>query len=166
MTKKPSFGKLFIRALSELWIQARSHAVGKMIFLTFFWGAIVMVLNILLALFNVSTQAAPFIQLGILIFFILMTITWIVLSFEQTKTEFSEEQGTRELLAGVLAIAPTFLITALLTWSSVSYSFYVLEQPLHVTVSNYTTCVKAGGVVLQTSPQQCVTTSGTYTQGQ
>ena len=166
MKRKETFGQLFIRALTELWIHSRSHAVGRMIFLTFFWGAILISANILLSLLNIGTPAAPYVQIGILIFFLLMTTTWIVLAYEQTKTEFSENQGTRELFAGVLAIIPTFIIAALLTWSSVSYSFSVLEQPLHVTVTNFTTCAKAGGVILQTSPRQCVTTTGTYTESQ
>jgi len=162
-----SFISLVFHSLTELWINARSVAVSKMIFLTFFWGSLVIAGNVLAMLFRINAQMSGLLGIGVVLFFILMTATWIVVAYEQTKTEFTHpEQTPRALIAGILAIIPTYIIAVLLTWSVSTYALLTLSQPLHPPVTNFTSCVKAGGVVLQTSPQQCVTTDGTFTEGQ
>jgi hypothetical protein len=161
-----SFLGLVVDTFSTLWIEAKSVNVGRMILVTFLWAAVAIAANVLTSLLSYQAQAAGVLRVGTLVFFLLITATWLVISYEQTRTEFGVHHTGRELAAGVIAMLPTLLIAGLLTWGVVAFSFVVLGQPLKTPVTNYATCVSGGGVVLDTDPRQCVTTQSTYVEGE
>ncbi len=164
--RQQPFGSLVVETFSTLWLEAKSANVGRMILVTFLWAAVAIAANVLTNLLSYQAEAAGVLRIGTLVFFLLITATWLVISYEQTRTEFGVHHTGRELAAGVIAMLPTLLIAALLTWGVVAFSFVVLGQPLKTQITDFASCASGGGVILETSPQQCVTTQSTYVEGE
>lgn len=165
MKARPTaFPTLIIRAFSELWLHSRSVSVGKLIVLTFLWGGLLIAMSVLAQLTGTETQTSAVLQIGTLVFFLLMAATWIALTLKQTQVEFEDGQSPREIAAGVIAILPTLGIGALLLWAVVSFLFVVLGQPLDTSPTDFTTCQQAGGVILEVQPRQCILNRDAFVQ--
>lgn len=161
-----SFGSLMVQSFTEHWLHTRSHAVGMMIFVTFFWAVLLIAIDLVSSLIGSDARTIPILQLGVVVFFILMTVTWIVVAYEQTRINVGEVGDKRAFVASAITLVPTLVIAVVLTWATATYTLTILSQPLTIPVTDFTSCAKAGGVILQTSPQQCVTQEATYTQEQ
>ena len=164
MSRSLSFGTTLIRTFADLWIHTRSQTVSRLVFLTFFWGALIIAASGIMQLLDQTNQGRPVLQIATLVFFGLLTVTWVAVATKQTILEFANRQPPRELAAGMLALLPTLTIAGLLVWGVTSLTLVVLQQPFHPLITDFTRCEQAGGVILQTSPRQCVTTQATFVE--
>lgn len=162
MTHSPSFGLLIVNSLADQWANIRTLTIRKLVFLTFFWGAILLGLFLIVSLADVQVQARTYLALGVVLFLSLLTASWVAIALRQASLDLADESA-RQHVAALIAVVPTLVITALLTWSTVSLMFVALQQPLHPRATDYASCVANGGLVLQTNPAQCITTANTFT---
>ena len=163
MKRQPSFPQLIIRSLADQWSSVQTLTIRKLVFLTFFWGALLVATFIASSLGNVQTQAQTYLALGANLFLVLLTASWIAIALQQATSTLANQGSPRHHIAALIAVLPTILIAMLLMWSTVSLTFVVLQQPLHPVVSTYAECVENGGLILQTNPAQCITTTNTFT---
>lgn len=166
MSRSPTFGRLVADSLADQWVDVRTLTIRKLVFLTFFWGVLLLAVLVIIRLAQASVAATPYLRLGAVLFLILLTASWIAIAVKQTESELADQSSARHQLAMFIALLPTLLITALLTWMSVSLLFTVLQQPFRPIISDYASCVMSGGLILETNPAQCLTTTNTFTDPQ
>lgn len=163
MSRRPAFITLVAIALADQWANVRTLTVRKLTFLTFFEGLIVLLAWFAASLLNQQAAFAPYGRLATILFFGLLTASWIAIALQQISNDLADRNNARQQLAGVIASVPTILIAGLLTWSTVSLTFIGLTQPINSPILDYASCVSGGGLVLQTNPAQCITTTNTFT---
>ena len=163
MSRQPSFGRLIAESLADQWVDVRTLTIRKLVFLTFFWGSLLLAGLIIIRLTQSSIAAAPYLRLGAVLFLILLTASWIAIAVKQTESELIDRSSARHQLAMFIAMLPTLLITALLTWTTISLMFTILQQPLRPIIGDYASCVVSGGLIFESNPAQCLTTTNTFT---
>lgn len=164
MNRPTTLAVEFSTTLIRLWLTAKSVLVGRLVVITFLF-ATVLVGGAAVSLLNGSsaTVAAPM-RIGLLVFFTLLTATWLTLAAEQTRAGLTKPATVRSTLIGLVALSPTLLVGVLLTWGTVAFAFLVLDRPIQLPVTDFASCVAANGVVLDTTPAQCVVTAGTFVE--
>ena len=163
MSRRESFGRAFADSLAAQWVDIRTLTVRKLTFLTFFWGLLAVLSSTAATIIHQQAAFAPYGRLATILFFGLLTATWIAIAVTQVTTDLDEGTASRKQLAAFIATVPTIVIAALLVWSTVSLTFVGLSQPTGPSAIDYASCVSGGGLVIQTNPAQCLTTTNTFT---
>jgi hypothetical protein len=154
----------FGTTLVHLWLTARSALVGRLVVVTFLFATVLVGVATVSLVNGSSAAVAPSMRIGLLVFFTLLTATWLTLAVEQTRTELTTPTTVRSTVIGLVSLGPTLLVGALLTWGTVTFAVLVLDRPIQVPVTDFASCVAANGVVLNTVPAQCVVTAGTFVE--
>ncbi len=154
---------MIVSSLAEQWTNVQTVPVRKLTFLTFFWGFLALLGWLAAILAHQEAAFAPYGRLSAVIFFGLLTASWITIAVQQVSNDVADRERPRHQVAALIANVPTIVIATLLVWSTVSLTLVGLAEPIQPLVTDYASCASSGGIVLQTNPAQCVTTTNTFT---